>query len=93
MSQENLLRVGIHDISFKSHVKNVGVYTDATLSMVKHIDNISRSADMIRKISSICHLLTLKATTQLMSSFNLSRFDNCKSLLIDINRVRCSLQA
>ena len=41
VSQDSHLRVGSHDISFKSHIKSLGVYIDATLSMVKHIDHIS----------------------------------------------------
>ena len=54
--------------------------------MVKHIDHISRSADLeIRRISSIRHLMTTKATAQLRCSFILSRLDYCNSLLIDIN--------
>ena len=69
VSQDSHLRVGSHDISFKSHIKSLGVYIDATLSMVKHIDHISRSAYLeIRKISSVRHL-TRKATVQLMCSF------------------------
>ena len=65
---------------------NVGVYIDATLSMVKHIDHISHSAHLkIRRISSSCHLLTPKATVQSMCSFVLSRLDYCNSLLIDIS--------
>ncbi|WP_419588368.1 hypothetical protein, partial [Thiolapillus sp.] len=85
MSQDSHLRVGSHDISFKSHVKSLGVYIDATLSMAKHIDHISRSAYLeIRRISSVRHLLTRKATVQLMCSFVLSRLDYCNSLLIDI---------
>ena len=70
---------------FQSHVKTLGVYIDATLSMAKHVDHISRSAYLeIRKISSVRHLLTRKATVQLMRSFVLSRLDYCNSLLIDI---------
>ena len=87
VSQENHLRVGNHDISFKGRVKNIGVYTDATLSMVKHTDHISRSAYLeieIRRISSIRNLLTTKAAAQLMCSFVLSRLDYCNSLFIDI---------
>ena len=58
---------------------------DATLSMAKHIDHISRSAYFeIRRISSIRHLLTTKATAQLMCSLVLSRLDGCNSLLVDI---------
>ena len=85
VSQDSYLRVGSHDISFKGHVKSLGVYTDATLSMAKHVDHISRSAYLeIRRISSVRHLLTRKATVQLMRSFVLSRLDYCNSLLIDI---------
>ena len=85
MSQDSHLRVGSHDISFKSHVKCLGVYIDATLSMAKHIDHFSHSAYLeIRRISSVCHLLMRKATVQLMCSFVLSRLDYCNSLLIDI---------
>ena len=85
VSQESHLRVGSHDISFKSHFKSLGVYTDATLSTAKHIDHNSRSAYLeIRRISSVRHLLTKKATVQLMYSFVLSRLDYCSSLLIDI---------
>ena len=85
MSQDSHLRVGSHDISFKSHIKSLGVYVDATLSVAKHIDHISRSAYLeIRRISSVHHLLTRKATVQLMYSFVLSRLDYCNSLLIDI---------
>ena len=67
VSEDKHLRVGDRDISFKFHVKNVGVYFDATLSVVKHVDHISRSAYLeIRRISSIRHLLTTKAAAQLM---------------------------
>ena len=85
MSQDSRLRVGSHDISFKSHVKSLGLHIDATLSMAKHTDHISHSVYLeIRRISSVCHLLTKKATVQLMCSFVLSRLDYCNSLLIDI---------
>ena len=86
-SQDSHLRVGNHDVFFKDHVKNLGVYIDATLSVVKHIYHISRLAILeIRRIRSVRHLLTTKATAQLMCSFVLSRWDYCTSLLIDINR-------
>ena len=41
---DSCLRVGSHDISFKSHVKSLGAYIEATLFMAKHIDHISCSA-------------------------------------------------
>ena len=51
----------------KTMSKNLGVCTDSTLSTVKHIDHISHSAYLeIRRISSTRHLLTTKATAQLV---------------------------
>ena len=62
VSQDSHLKVGSHDISYKSHVKSVGVYIDVTLSMAKHTDHINRSAYLeIRRISSFCNLLARKA--------------------------------
>ena len=85
-SQDCHLRVGSLDISFKGHVENLGVYTDATLSIAKHIDHISRSACLeIRRIRSIRHLLTTKAIAWLTCSCVLSQLDYCNSLLIDIS--------
>ena len=85
VSQNSHLRVGSHGISFKSHVKSLGVYIDVTLSMAKQIDQISRSAYLeIRRISSVHHLLTRKSTVQPMCSFVPKRLDYYNSLLIDI---------
>ena len=85
MLQDSHFRVGSHDISFKSHVKSLGIYIDATLSVAKHTDHISRSAcPEVRRISFVRHLLARKASVQLMCSFVLSRLDYCNSLLIDI---------
>ena len=63
---------------------NLGVYI--SLCMAKQIDNIDRSAyPEIRNISSIRHLLTTKATAQLLCSLVPSWLDYCNSLLIAIN--------
>ena len=84
MSQDSHLRVGSHDISFKSHSKASG-FTYSTLSMAMHIDHTSRSAYLeIRRISSVRHLLTRKVTVQIVCSFVLSRLDYCNTLLIGI---------
>ena len=89
LSQENHLRVGSLEISFKDHVKNLGVYINATLSMVKHIDHISRSACLeIRGMSSIRHRRTTKATAHLMCSFVLSRLDFFSFSFLMTNGVR-----
>ena len=76
VSQDSHLKVGS---------KSVGVYIDVTLSMAKHTDHINRSAYLeIRRISSVCHLLSRKTTVQLVCSFVLSRLEYCNSLIIDI---------
>ena len=60
-------------------------FTLTLTSMAKHIDHISHSEYLeIRRISSVCHFLTRKATVQLVCSFVLSRLDYCNSSLIDI---------
>ena len=90
VSQDSHLRVGSH-ISFKSHVKSLGVYIDATLSMAKLTDHINRSAYLeIKRISSVRHLLTGKATVQPMCSFVLIGLDYCNSFLIDITLSKCN---
>ena len=82
-SQDNHLPVDSRAISLRSHVKSVGVYIDAILSMAKHIDHSSRSAYLeIRRISWIRHLQTRAATARLMCSFDLSRLDFCISFFI-----------
>ena len=85
VSQDSHLRVANH-ISFKGHVRNLGVYIYPTVSMVKHIYHSNCSAPLkIRTVSSVSHLLMTKATAQLMCSFVLSLLDYCNSLHIDIN--------
>ena len=57
----------------KAMSKISGSTLTLTLSMVKHIDRMSRSVDLvIRRISSIRHLPTTKTTAQLICSFVLS---------------------
>ena len=43
VSQDKHLRVGSHDVSFKSHVESLLVFSDATLWMTKHVDHLSHS--------------------------------------------------
>ena len=61
-------------------LKNLWVYTNASLSMVKHSDHITHSVYL--KIRRISHILTRKNTDQLLCSFVISHSD---FLLIDIN--------
>ena len=78
VSQDSHLRVANHGISFKGHIRNLGVYIYPTVSMVKHIYHSNCSAPLtVRTISSVGHLLMTKATAQLMCSFVLSLLDYC----------------
>ena len=45
VSQDNHVRVGNHDSSFKGHVKNLGVYLNATLTR-SALQHISRSEEL-----------------------------------------------
>lgn len=72
---------------FSSQVmlKNLGVYSDTTLSTGKHIYHISRSTYLeISRISSNHQFYTAKTTAQLMCYFVHSQLDYCNSVLIDI---------
>ena len=44
MSQDNHLRVGSYDSSFKDHVKKLGIYIAATLYVVKHTDQFGSTS-------------------------------------------------
>ena len=51
--------------------------------MKTQVSNLVRSANFeLRRISSICHLLSTVATKTVVSAFVLSRLDYCNSLLL-----------
>ena len=76
------LVAGDSSVQFAQSVKNLGVTLDMHLTMVPHIVNLIRSANLeLRRISSIRHFLSTYATQTLVSAFVLSRLDYCNSLL------------
>ena len=76
------IQVGKSDIPFASHARNPGITISSNTTMDKHVTSICRSAyTELRRISSICHLLTVNATKTLLSAFVLSKLDYCNSLL------------
>jgi len=69
-------------IPLSSHVKNLGVTLDNTLSMKHQISSISRICYFhLRRIATIRNYLTKDATAKLITSTVLSRLDYCNSLL------------
>ena len=67
-----------------SHVKNLGVFLDNTLSMEQHTSHLCRSAYLaVGQIASIRRYLTKKKknTVQLVCLFVLSRLDYCNASL------------
>ena len=81
-SLSHTLSVGNASVSFSNSVKNLGVTLDCHLTMQPHLHNVVRAANFeLRRISSIRHLLSTKATITLVSAFVLSRLDYCNSLL------------
>ena len=69
-------------MSSSSHVRNLGVIFDSTLSMTNHISAICRTAYMhLHNISRIRRYLTPEATTSLVHAFIMSRLDYGNALL------------
>ena len=60
----------------------LGFYIRDNMSVELHIKNVCRSAySVLRRISTIRHLLSVDSTKTLVSAFVLSRLDYCNSLL------------
>ena len=69
-------------IPFKQSVKNLGITLDCHLTMNDHVSKIARTCYFeLRRLASLCRLLTSTATATLVSAFALSRIDYCSSLL------------
>ena len=63
-------------------VRNLGVFFDDYLTMVKNVNSICRTCYMhLRNIGHIRRCLTIDATKQLVQGLVLSRLDYCNSLL------------
>ena len=69
-------------IKFSKSLRNLGIIFDNSFSLHQHIMNTCRAAYIkLRRISSICHFLSVDATKTLMCSLVLSKLDYCNSLL------------
>ena len=76
------ITVGGSTLSPSSHVRNLGVIFDSTLTMTNHISTICRTAYMhLHNISRIRRYLTPEATKSLVHAFIMSRLDYGNALL------------
>ena len=74
--------IGYAHIPFKQSVKKLGITLDCHLAMNSHVSNIAQTCYFeLRRLAFIRRFLTSTATATLVSSFVLSRIDNCCSLL------------
>ena len=74
--------VGNTLIASTSHVKNLGVMFDSTMTMEKQVNNVSRSCyGQLRKIGRIRRYLSSEATKSLVNGLVTSRLDYCNALL------------
>ena len=77
--------VGSSSVPLSDSVKNLGVTLDYHLTMKTQVSSFVHSANFeLRRISSICHLLSTVATKTVVSAFVLSRLDYCNSLFLAV---------
>ena len=66
----DFITVGCAFVPLSDSVKNLGVTLDRHLTLKTYVSSLVRSANFeLRRISSICHLLSTDATKTLVSSF------------------------
>ena len=80
--QNQVLRETLHVPCHLCGCNNLGVYLDSNLSLDQHVNFLCRSVFLeLRRIGHLRRHLTVDATKKLVSSFVLSRLDDCNYLL------------
>ena len=80
--QSSSLTLSGSTMPFSYKVRNLVVYLDSNLSMDQHVNFLCRSVFLeLRRIGHLRRHLSVDATKKLVSSFVLSRLDDCNSLL------------
>ena len=79
------LRFGSDIIQPSSSSRIIGVVFDSTMSMLRHVKSVCKSAFYhLRNISRIRKLLSTKTTETLVQAFVTSKLDHCNSLLYGV---------
>ena len=83
--QTSSLTLSGSTMPFSYKVRNLVVYLDSNLSMDQHVNFLCISVFLeLRRIGHLRRHLSVDATKKLVSSFVLSRLDDCNSLLADL---------
>ena len=78
--------VGLHEIEFKTCVKNIGALFDSEMSLKQQISSIVKSGWYhLRRIWKVRHLLSCDQTTILVHAFIISRLDGNNCLLYGLS--------
>ena len=84
--QNRNIQIGSAVINALSHVRNLGVFLDSTMSMDKHVKKVCQSSYFqIRNINNIRKLLPQETAAILVHAFITSRLDNGNALLKGIS--------
>ena len=76
------ITIGNAQIPFKQSVNIMGFTLDCHLNMNAHVSNIARTCYFdLRRLASIRRFWTSTAIATLVSAFDLSRIDYCKSIM------------
>ena len=71
-----------HTINPNTHVRLLGVELDESLSMTRHVSNVSRSCYyQLRQLRQVRRYLNQENSERLVTSFVLSRIDYCNAIL------------
>ena len=82
---ERILSVGDERVLLSTTVRNIGAMLDSTLTMIPHINNITKTCYFqIRNLSKIRKYLSKDSTKTLTHAFVSSRLDIMNSLLYDV---------
>jgi hypothetical protein len=81
------LNLGGHDIPASPYIRNLGVIFDHSITMAKHITNLSRSINwQLRNLNRIRKHLDTETSHNIVRTLILSRLDYCNSLMYGIDK-------
>lgn len=94
-SKHNTRHIAVQDLTLNDTiiprsdvVRNLGVYMDRELTMVRHINEVRKTCYYyMRWIWSVRHLLTVQATKYIVHALVMSRLDYCNTVLCALPQI------